>query len=220
MEEKELINQIKQLAEIRPESEWVALTKSQILGPAPRRFNFDFALNLDLKSFKLAYLTLPAGIALVLVGFFVLNQQTPSSALPSTENQLIATSLKAVENSLNQVSVDLEGVEEPEKVLKAREAFLATIEKSEKVVAVIKETAKEPQKDGEVLAALEGVEAALSGVKQNYREKEKELVENLLQDLGGRSLSPEQLDKLEAATEYYEQENYTKALEEILGMGF
>jgi hypothetical protein len=234
MEEKELINKIKGLKEIKPNSNWVISTKFMILGQEPEKKSFasvlEFFPRLVLQHSKLAF-------ALVIVfgfttgaftlaqnslpgdPFFALKKITEKSAMALTSEINIPTAqLQLVNKRLEELNT-IAKTNQMKKLAVAIQEFQANISKAaddlvsaknlnvEEVVSEtkkIKETKEQVESLGVVVGDTETLDNALL-----------QLIQRELKDLEVRSLTDSQQEVFKSAVLDFNSGNYSEALEKI-----
>ncbi|MDI6591338.1 MAG: DUF5667 domain-containing protein [Patescibacteria group bacterium] len=227
MTEAELVNKIRKLRQIKPSSDWVALTKSQILGEEPKVLFFPF--------FKPA----KAGLisVLILFGLFAFSQNSlpgdflypikkiteksqavfvPEAEKPKVQLELTNKRLEELAEiaETNQVRKLPAAVEEYQTNVSEAAKSLEKIkepEKAKEVVVEIKKLEENKQKVEKVLATKIDSEKEGDSVQGLY----KTPAEVLIEDLEKRTLSEEDQKILEEAKELYQAGKYSEALEKI-----
>lgn len=229
MEDNQLINKIKQLKQIKPKEKWALLAKNQILEqeqelPEP-------VLKTELTSF-FAFFRKPAfaftaAITLVVLligaiaGFFYLGEgeqpaeivKTPAELeeqLARTEQaQAINLALREVQLEVVQATEFLKKIEEPQKILEARNAVVPTIE-------AVREVIVEAEK---LEPGIEDQENQILAVKTDIDKLENTLDEmtaiqasRLIQYWETRTLTEIQKQVLEQAKMDYQNGYYNIAL--------
>ena len=217
MTEKEVIEKIRLLRQIKPEKKWVFLTKEKILGKEPLFFPFlkpAFAgLLFILILFGLTFTSLP-GEPFYLIKKLVERSQTvfvPEEEKPKLELELANKRLEelskiAEKNDVKKLAPAIN--EAKESVAQATKNLV----KSKKVdKEIVQKTLQLEKKKQEVEKVL--------GTKITEEETEnptKLLAKYLIEDLENRTLTEEQKQILEKAKEYFEKEDFAKVLELLL----
>ena len=231
MTEKELIGKIKQLRQIKPEKEWVVLTKERILGIEPK------IKWLGIFDYQLRPILAGGLMAIIIFGLFSFAQNSlPGDILYpikkiSEKGQAIFVS-KSEESKVKLEWVNKRLTELKEVALKNQTQKLPTaLKETENALA---EAAKElikskniAQKDvvektKEMMAKKEEIEKTL-GVEIGGEEDEnftKILAEKLINDLEDRNLTKEQKMILEKAEKDFENGNYQEALLKVLELSY
>ena len=220
MTEKEVIEKIRLLRQIKPEKKWVFLTKEKILGKEPLFFPFlkpAFAgLLFILILFGLSFTSLP-GEPFYLIKKLVERGQTvfvPEEEKPKLELELANKRLEelskiAEKNDVKKLAPAIN--EAKESVAQATKNLV----KSKKVdKEIVQKTLQLEKKKQEVEKVL--------GTKITEEETEnptKLLAKYLIEDLENRTLTEEQKQILEKAKEYFEKEDFAKVLELLLTIG-
>lgn len=220
MEERQLIKKIRTLKQIKPNEDWVSLTKREL---------FEERKGEQIISWLFTPFTRPALVVrplvagvLILAGVFVylylgvLTPQLELARLPLISNQIAETemmkvSLGEIQTSLAEISLSLNNLKNsknPSQVLTITEVVKATAGRGEKMVRQIK--AESPSK--KVLATLNEVENTFKELGEASFDIQKEMIEALLGDLEQRTLSEEDQGRLVKAREYYNKGKYTEAM--------
>jgi len=231
MTEKELIAKIKQLRQIKPEKEWVVLTKEKILGSEPKiRW-------LGLFDYQLRPILAGALMALIIFGLFSVSQNSlPGDILYplkkiSEKGQAIFVS-KSEEPKVKLEWVNKRLAELKEVALKNQTKKLATaLRETENALAeAAKDLVKSEniaqkevvEKAKEMIVKKEEIEKTL-GVEIGGEENEnftKVLAEKLIKDLENRNLAKEQKEILEKAKKDFENGDYQEALLKVLELSY
>ncbi len=200
MEEKEIIQNLKKLSQIKPDREWVILTQKKILGESPSFF-FQF------KKDFLKWLALGMASIFVLFNVYFTYQSFPTEPLPKiTFSQNKKENLKKladiVEKNVSEVTRKLAKLDfsqtKPEvrkKIIKETKEITEKIKKLNQSLAT-----KEPLFSPENIEKLEKISAKIE-------------CENLISDLEKRSLNEKQKEILNKMKKLAEKEEYQKALE-------
>jgi len=224
--EKELIGKIRELGQIKPSPDWVALTKSQILVDVevrPRPFYFPF--------FKPAYAGLI--IVFILIGLFGFSQDSlpgdplylikkiseKSQAVFVSEEELPKYNLEIANKRLEELN-EIAQTNQVKKLAPAISEFQANVSEAakslakvkgqdvEKIVAQTKKLEENKKKVEEVLATKIETEEWDNALSQ--------IVEREIKDLEERTLTEEQEKLLAEAKSDFEAGNYSDALVKIL----
>ena len=231
MTEKEIISKIEQLRQIKPEKEWVALTKERILGTEPK------VKWLGLFDYQLKPILAGALMALIVFGLFSVSQNSlPGDTLYPIKK--ISEKGQAIFVSKNEEpKVKLEWVNKRLEELKE----VALKNQTKKLPTALKETEnalaeaakglvkseniaqKEVvEKAKEMIVKKEEIEKTL-GVEIGGKEEgnlTKTLAEKLIDDLENRNLTKEQKEVLEKAEEDFENGKYQEALLKVLELSY
>lgn len=228
MEDNQLIAKIKQLKQIKPKEKWALLAKNQILGqeqelPEP-------VLKTELTSF-FAFFRKPAfaftaAITLVMLligaiaGFFYLGEGEQPAEIVKTpaeleqlaeaeQAQAIVLALEQVQSEIVQATEFLKKIEEPQKILEARNVVVPTIE-------AVREVIVEAEK---LEPGIEDQENQILAVKTDIDKLENTLDEmtaiqasRLIQYWETRTLTEIQKQVLEQAKMDYQNGYYNIAL--------
>lgn len=226
MTNRGLIKNIKKLQAIRPDADWAFSVKQEMMAQFKTKKNathmhMPYWLGWQAKT------ALVGSLAIVAIAFFVVfgfnAWQGPNMSLD--EYAKFTSSLEELTTNLNKISNGLMAVSAPAQVLEVETVVSATIFESEKFVSEAKNKAenltivdgdKETQPKQEVLAALTGVESALSEMKQASIAVQKEIAERELENLRNSGLTEYQQELLEQAEKYFEGESYLEALNKIV----
>lgn len=228
MNEKELINSIKQLKEIKPNQEWVSLLKSQIITApecktAPARINplglKDFISNFkfQIRNYNLKPAYAFATVLLLFVGvvsvsqFVNLNNQT----------EILSKSVTALEAKALSIKVD--NLAKANNEGKAENINLAVKEVKDKVAELGKALKDNPTKDGAVVKEIADslkVLATMQGTEMQGNVEIKALYQTIVEaqitDLEEATLTEEQTKELEEIITLYNDGEFVQALEKIL----
>jgi hypothetical protein len=239
MEEKELIGKLRKLRQIKPNRDWVILTKSQILGKE-RKLSLSYYLNYFL---RIGY----GGLVVVffLFGLFALSQKSlPGEFLyPLKKISERAQVVFLSEKEKPKVSLELANkrLEELAKVAKNNQVknlapaineFQASISEATKNLSKIKANNSEPMVVKRFVDQAKKIEEKVKEVKSlGVVIKEKELnkleevsnklelellvsvLKNMISDLENRTLTEKQEEILLKMKELMEKEKYSEALE-------
>lgn len=230
MIEAEIIKKLQGLKEIKPNRNWVSLTKSQILGVEKPTLN-PFLI------FKPAY----AGLVVVFILFgvfgvaqsslpgdllfpikkitekgravFISEAEKPNFQLKLTSERLDDLSKIAQANQVERLSFALKEFSATKAEAEKEVSNSIKNKSEEEAVKIAKKVALEikeiNEKEGEVLASL-GLEPTKEGAGESTA---KTIVGILINDAAHSSLTEEQEDDLAKIIEYYENNNYQGALE-------
>jgi len=233
MTEKELIGKIRELHQIKPNQDWVVLTKSQILRTEKPVFS-PFAIFSPAKAYSCAGMV----FVLLLVGIFgfaqnslpgdflysikkitersqavfVSGDEKPIFQFKLANNRLEELAKIAQANQVNKLSSALKEFSAAKSEAK-KEVVNSIKNKPEEAVEIAKKVAPELQeineREDQVLASL-----GLEPVQEETGEPtEKTVIEVLIQDVENSSLTEEQENDLAKVKELYDNENYQGALE-------
>ena len=238
MTEKELILQLKTLKNIQPEKNWTLNTKTRILGQ-----NSNPVQNVVNWIKNRAFLIVPGLASLTLIcftGLFLYNNvvSLKTAELDAKQLETMALSLNTIESNLLTATVNLEKIQEPDKMLEVQESVSLAIETSKRIVSGLKSMMTEEQiiqeqesqkqellreKDSQeqkteneqepsVFTVLNEVESAAQDLEQTMLEKQKNLAGKLIIELGVKSLTQDQEALLEQAKQDYDNQDFKGAL--------
>jgi len=229
MTEKELIKNIQRLRQIKPEKDWVALTKSQILGEDPNNkrgfelFPFFkpvyagiFSLLILFGLFEVSRSSLPGDPLYLLKRavektrtVFVSNENKPKLDLELANRRL--EELKEIAQT-NQVKKLAPAINEFHSDISKAAKNLKKIEVSTSSPEVMKEIVDQTKKLKENKEKVERILATKIETKE-YDVALSGLVNNLIRDLEKRTLTHQEEDILKQMKELYNEKKYSQALE-------
>ena len=234
MEEKELIGKIRGLRQIRPNRDWVSLTKSQILGEEKKYTSLFLFPFLKLKPVYAGLI-----VVFILVGLFGVSQNSlPGDPLYSikkiTER---AQTVFVAEEDLPRVQLELADKRLEELARVAQENRVknlssainetkASISEANKNLAKasspaeVKKIVDEIEEKAQVINQTLGVAFGEEEIGELRQNSDKLYAEYLISDLETRTLTEEQQEILEEAKELYEAGDYSGALGKILISGY
>jgi len=242
MEEKELIGKIRGLRQIKPNRDWVSLTKSQILGEEKIELtpfslsSVGYCLRLILGR-RMAYLGLVVIFILFgLLGFaqnslpgdplysikkiteraqtvFVAEEDLPRVQLELADKRLEELARVAQENRVKNLS---SAINETKASISEANKNLAKASSPAEVKKIVDEIEEKAQVINQTLGVAFG-EEEIGELRQN---SDKLYAEYLISDLETRTLTEEQQEILEEAKELYEAGDYSGALEKILILSY
>lgn len=217
MTEKEVIEKIKVLKQIKPEKNWVFLTKEKILGKEPLFFPFlkpAFAgLLFILILFGLSFTSLP-GQPFYLIKklaekgetVFAPEEEKPKLELELANKKLEELSKIAQKNDTKKLAPAID--EAKESVAKASKNLVKSKKVNKEIV----------QKALELESKKQEVEKVL-GTKITESENENPtmfVAKYLIESLENKSLNENQKEVLEKAKEFFENQDFAKVLELLL----
>jgi len=228
MEDKQIFNNLKGLREIKPENAWKQGLKSQLfdIEDSQRTLFSRGFLPFNLKELKLVPALIPIAIvSLVLVGVF-LNFNTRQSPEKTAEQ---INYFVLLEEKLDKVSTPEEFQEIVGIFKQASDSISDTVEnpketaeqairitkKAQDKIEQMKDSGKETA-DLEIASQVFASKAAEFFVKPDIEDAQKELVANLIDAYKSRTLSNPQVELLNQAKEYYNNEQFDIAFETIL----
>jgi hypothetical protein len=224
MTEREVIEKIKVLKQIKPEKKWVFLTKERILGKEPIFFPFlkpAFAgLLFILILFGLSFTSLP-GEPFYLIkklvergqAVFVPEEERPKLELELANKRLEELSKIAEKNDVKKLAPAIN--EAKESVAQATKNLV----KSKKVDKEIVKNTLELKKKSESIEKVLNVKVIGEETEKSLEESLKEYSQYLIKDLENRSLTEDQKQILEKAKGYFENGDFAKVLELLLTIG-
>jgi len=217
MTEREVIEKIKVLKQIKPEKKWVFLTKERILGKEPIFFPFlkpAFAgLLFILILFGLSFTSLP-GEPFYLIKKLVEKGQTafvPEEERPKLELELANKRLEELSKIAEKNDV--------KKLAPAINEAKESVAQATKNLVKSKKVDKEiVQKTLELEKKKQGVEKVLGTkiTEEGTEDPTKLVAKYLIEDFENRTLTQDQKQILEKAKEYFENGDFAKALELLL----
>ncbi len=241
MTEKQLIEKIRQLRQIKPKEDWVFLTKSQILGeemeisPNPRFSFFSFFRPLYAGIFSfllLAGLTVFSQNALPGNPLYSLKRITEKARIvfaPKGEQLKIQLELAnkrlgeinrvAKENKMKRLAPALKEYEITKNAAKKEVAEYIRNKPEKEAIKVAKASAKQlgiiNKKQTRTFASLDITPKEVAPQKSN-QEDNKIIVEYLIKGAQSSILTDQQKTDLEDVKKYYKMKEYEKALETYL----
>ncbi|MFH1451009.1 MAG: DUF5667 domain-containing protein [bacterium] len=235
MEEKELINSIRSLKEIKPENEWVALCRGRLFGTEEKapiwhvlpHFNLRLAvipgvcLSLLAMISSASQSSLPGDLLYPVKRAteemrteFVSEGEKANVHLEMANRRVDELAKIAENNQVEKLATALNELKTTKEAVKDNVTTMAKNKPSQEMVKVAKEIAvkldKVNKKETEVMAIL-GIEA-----KENEQTAEKAVAELLIEDAEQSLLTETQTFHLEEAKRYFSEESYKRSLEEIL----
>lgn len=221
MTEKELINQIKELKQIKPQKDWAVLLKAQILEKEkPERKLIFFRDILRVFQLKPAFATATALMlfAVAIAGFlFFTNEKPAKIAETQTETQTepkpaegIILALGELQTQIEQATESLKEIKEPQKVLEARNIVIPFIEATKETIAQIEklESTQNLKTDNEILATRNSIDKLQSAERLTLAR----VANDLIQFLKTRTLTESEQEILKNAKQAYSDGNYKQAL--------
>ena len=206
MQEYQVINKIKKLESIKPDKGWVVSTKQDILG-----YELDHSTVSTLDWFFIALkkpaLVLSALLIVIIIGGGFLFSGSQGNQPEIADNNGMLASLQSLEAKLGEISLSLDNLENAEN--QGQALVMAGIIKStasgiEKGIEQIESSKYEKQ----VLA----VKTASEKVQKEAETKQMQMIEFLISDLKGRTLSPDNQERLEKLEQDYNDGNYDQAM--------
>lgn len=220
MTENHFIQKIKELKQIKPDKDWAVLCKARILPKTPTWQEqcttvFKNLPNLFLQTKPvLAILVL-----LILLGaglIFYLDREPAEidqwSLAEKEQARMVVLALEDLQTKINQATEELKKIQEPQKILEARNVVVPTIEAARDVIAEAKKLEprieKDTRKGSQILAVKTNVDELESALDEMIAIQARYLI----QDLETRILTEAQQEILEKAKQNYAQGDYIEAL--------
>lgn len=223
LNEKHLIKQIQSLKQIRPRKEWVDLCKKEILGEQ-EKFGFQWLFKpIQRQTMALAFRSMAVAVVVLAGGFFYLyylNFQG-SNGIPAKvfivenqqeQNQKLVNALKDLQSNLNKINTSLNNLKNStnkKQSLAMIEVIKVAANKGEQAIKDIKDKNSSSK---QVLASLIDVENDFKQLEQDSYDIQTQMLEDMLQDLEGRTLSVENQERLQKAKQYYNDKKYNEAM--------
>ena len=219
MKNSQVIKKIKELRQIKPNRDWVSLTKREILGEKK---------NEQIISWLFTPIRRPAFVVrtimvavLILAGslfyLYYLNSQIPQISFSNLnffqnqENGNLIASLQELETSLNKITFslnNLKNLKDPKQALAVTEVVRVTANNGQNLVKGVKEKASSKK----VLAALTEVENSFQELGETSSNVQIEIIESLFEDLAQRTLTQEDQNRLQKAKDYYNEGKIEQAM--------
>jgi len=233
MNEKEFINKIKKLKEIKAQREWVILCKDQILGKEkPNVFLLAFQNLFQVKLLKPVYAVSITVIILTIgiVSFFnIIDREglievveTPAEIKPETTQEIILT-LEDLQLEIDNATESLKEIKEPQKVLKARDAVVPFITNTREIISQVEkeieklELKENDQNKNRILATIININESLNNIQNIQHSTEITIIKKLIEDFETKTfLTEDQQELLTKAREAYINKNYEEALRNII----
>lgn len=245
MTEIELIAKIKELKQIKPNQDWVILTKNRIFEEKQEEYSIaqdsiTIANILSIfKIFRYRPVLVPITCLIILIGIFGFAQNTvPGDFLYPVKRAAENTQVSfSPESQKSKIHLELANkrLEELNLIAKSNrvkdlaptiEDFQANVSEAAKNLVNIKEPEKDPQMVKDLViqakkleANKEKVETLLGttvGGMEELNEAYKPIVEGEIKSWEGKILTENQQKALELIKEDYQNGNYSQALEKIL----
>lgn len=212
MNDKEILNKILLLKDIKPRKEWVLLTKQSMLG-----IETNLSYPLFLRIFDLSYLKRPvfvfASLALVIIIGVGLQLQGGFSKNVSVNNEQ-ELRVELAQKKLEQLKIAIKEFQETSS--RVSNDFAQLVENQPQKALQASRMIVQLQKDK---SQLEKVLGSTIGQDQNDETKienaTKTLLENEFADLSTRTLNEDQLHILQEAKDAFEAKDYQTSLEKI-----
>jgi hypothetical protein len=226
MKERELIKKIKKLRQIKPNKDWVSLTKREILGEEKNEQILSWLFT-PIRRPAFVVRTIMVAVIILTGSFFYLYylnanfSQISFSNLPfskNQENQNLVASLEELEVSLNKITTSLENLKNSKnqkEALAVAQVVKVTAVNSQNLLKGMKDKASSKK----VLAALTEVENSFQELGETSSNLQIEIIESLFQDLAQRTLSPEDQNRLQKAKDYFNEGKVEEAMILLMRIG-
>ena len=232
MTEKELIGKIRELRQIKPNKNWVVLTKTEILGEEKQKLYGERISFVSIVSFfnrfqqkpALAFVALFVTILFIggLIFYFPGEQGRNNQFASLTEEEIknLQPALQELNEKISQTTQELKEIKEPERLLSISQEIIPAMESGKAIVSAskkIKEDLKTTNKEKEVVAEVLAVR--ISETEKALGEMETTVIQsiqNIINDLEKRTLTLEQSKLFQEAKKDFENGNFTDALTKIL----
>ena len=207
MQDYQVINKIKKLESIKPDKGWVISTKQQILG-----FELDHSkvstLDWFFIAFKKPVLVFSALLIVIVVagGYLFSGSQGTQPEVAVDDNGMLA-SLQSLEAKLGEINLSLSNLE------KATDQSQALV-----MAGIIKSTASGIEQgvgqieNNDYKEQVLAVQTASQGVIQVAGTKQMQMIEFLIDDLGQRTLTKDNQERLEKLKQDYNNGEYDQAM--------
>lgn len=225
MEEKQLISKIRELRQIRPNRDWVVLTKSKILGIEAKPQPFFFSI---LKPVSAGLI-----FVFILFGLFGFSQNSlpgdplyPIKKISEKSQAVLVSETDKPKVSLELANKRLEELTKIAQTNQVKKLAPAIKEVENSVSKVTKNLVKSEKVDKETIDKIVNLKIKLENVEKTLATKigdekdeqtieswMKEQVEMLIEDLEKRTLTDEQKEILAQMKELVEKGKYSEALE-------
>lgn len=227
MEEKELIQNLKKLRQIKPEKEWVLLTKEKILGreitPVFTVFKPAFAaltvFGILFSLFVFAQNSLPGDLLYPLKKavektqtLFVSQEEKPKLTLELADKRLKELNQIVQNNKIENLAPALNEFEKTKTEVKKEVVTIVKNKPKEEAVKLAKELGGKlieiKKKEKNVYATLNTEPS-----EETNQTAEKTILEILIKDAENSTLTEEQKEDFEKVKEFYKTQEYQKGLE-------
>lgn len=226
--ENQLIQKIQELKQIKPDKDWAVLCKRRIL-PESSSWQEQLSLKFLFNEFKrtLVFGNLPrlflqpkpvlaVSITLILLVaglVFYLDREPTEIAqqLPAELEQakMIVIALEELQTEVNQATKELKKIQEPQRVLEARNVVVPTIEAARNIIV---ETERLEQDIGNKQDRILAVKTSIDELESALDEALAIQAKRLIQDLETKTLTETQKQVLEQAKTAYQKGDYNIAL--------
>ena len=224
MTENELIKNLKQLKQIKPKQDWVVFSKTQILGQETESKNPSIVSVFQTLFKKPAYATITVALLLVvgIAGFlFLIDKEKPAQIVEipkeivydEPEKEIIVA-LGDLQKGIEQTTQGLRKIEEPQKLLEARNVIIPFIEDAREMIVEAEKLEKDTKinKDKQVLGTVINVNESIDELESTADKMIAIEAKNLIQYLETRTLTEVQQEILEKAKQAYQDGDYNVAL--------
>lgn len=226
MEEKLVIKKIQGLREIKPNKDWVLLTKKEILKRDKKFVPVASFGRLFAPIRKPALVFALRGVivaTVILAGAFFYLYYLNSQALQLTLEKLpffnndnyqtekMMASLAEVKANLSEIQLSLEklkDIKSPSRALAATSVIKATADRNREALGAIKSQSSSRK----VLASISEIDETLTKISEDSYNLQKEMISAALNDLKNRSLSEREKSLLEKAEFYYGKGDIEEAM--------
>ena len=229
MKDSQLIKKIKELRQIKPNRDWVSLTKREILGEKKDKQIINWLFT-PIRRPTFVIRTVMVAV-LILAGslfyLYYLNSQTPQISFSNLnffqkqqENENLIASLQELETSLNKITFSLNNLKnlkdkDPKQALAVTEVVRVTANNGQNSLKEMKEKTSSKK----VLAALTEMEDSFQELGETSSNLQTEIIESLFQDLSQRTLSEDDQNRLQKAKDYYNEGNIEQAMIFLMRIG-
>lgn len=215
--ENQLIQKIQELKQIKPDKDWAVLCKRRILPESP---SWQEQLSIIFGNLPRLFLqpkpVLAVSITLILLVaglVFYLDREPTEIAqqLPAELEQakMIVIALEELQTEVNQATKELKKIQEPQKVLEARNVVVPTIEAARNIIVETERLEQDIRnKQDRILAVKTSIDELESALDEALAIQAKRLI----QDLETKTLTETQKQVLEQAKTAYQKGDYNIAL--------
>ena len=215
--ENQLIQKIQELKQIKPDKDWAVLCKRRIL---PESSSWQEQLSIIFGNLPRLFLqpkpVLAVSITLILLVaglVFYLDREPTEIAqqLPAELEQakMIVIALEELQTEVNQATKELKKIQEPQRVLEARNVVVPTIEAARNIIVETERLEQDIRnKQDRILAVKTSIDELESALDEALAIQAKRLI----QDLETKTLTETQKQVLEQAKTAYQKGDYNIAL--------
>jgi hypothetical protein len=230
MTEAQFIKQIKKLNQIKPNKDWVVLTKREIISKPARRNKFTELIPalgwlftpIRRPALVFAFRGVVVAVLILAGSFFYLyylNSQTLQETLgelsffnnDNHQTERMLASLTEVKASLSDIQLSLEKIKDigsPSRALAVTSVIKATAERNKETLDIIKN--QSPSK--KVLASIGEIDETLTEISNESYNLQKDMISAAIKDLKSRSLLDKDKVLLDKAEIYYSEGNIEEAM--------